>query len=441
MTGLTVILLSLMSGAAPEVSPDPAQLVISPKDLARARELVLELGSPIFRARDNATRELRSMGRKAIPALKTVINSPDPEVQMRVESLLPRAEEEDLKIRVAVFLADKDGKYEHDLPGWRAFAQIAGSDNGARLLFSEMVRNPDNHQILLATRNTSDPVAAAELGRSILARRKILASRNIVVAFGNGISSRNAPPNLADTASLFFAETQIPESKIPDAMNAMQPVFIYSNALNDATIIDALKPESRYGPAFRRLTAAWFESRESFASLFQAMNSAHVRGFGAETVCRVSQKLIRLTDAMPYYRAQAMNHIARYNGKAYLPSITSVFSEETAITKAGPNNPNPDILLKDTGLAMALLITGQDPLKYGFDTQSNAQHDSLRFTYMHYRFQSSDTKTAEEKRAAAFEQWMNWERSNAGCVVGPASVYGWQSIYYRSKSPNAGPQP
>ena len=40
---------------------------------------------------------------------------------MRCSSLLPRAASLDIKARLDVFLADAEGEYEHDLPGWNQF--------------------------------------------------------------------------------------------------------------------------------------------------------------------------------------------------------------------------------------------------------------------------------------------------------------------------------
>jgi hypothetical protein len=49
--------------------PDPSPWVVSPDQTARARELVHHLGSPDYRRRERASRELQRLGRLALPAL------------------------------------------------------------------------------------------------------------------------------------------------------------------------------------------------------------------------------------------------------------------------------------------------------------------------------------------------------------------------------------
>jgi hypothetical protein len=129
LAGLGSLILASAAGAD---SPDPAKLAIPAEVRSRAETLVRQLGSQAFRDRDTATRELFRMGRLALPALYDAREDADPEVRMRAERLLPRAEAEDLRARVDTFLADAEGKFTHDLPGWHRFKALAGKDQLVR---------------------------------------------------------------------------------------------------------------------------------------------------------------------------------------------------------------------------------------------------------------------------------------------------------------------
>jgi hypothetical protein len=130
MTRLLAILVGgLCAAAASGASPDPKDLVIPPEELSKARELVRKLGSEVFREREDAHAELTRMGRKARQALLEAVGSdPDPEVRFRCSRLLPKAGADDLRARLDTFLADTEGKYDHDLPGLKQYRKAVGND-------------------------------------------------------------------------------------------------------------------------------------------------------------------------------------------------------------------------------------------------------------------------------------------------------------------------
>src|SRR5215471_13272612 len=124
-------------------SPDPKDLAIPPEEISKARELIKRLGSEVYREREEAHAELSKMGRLARPALiEAAASDTDPEIRYRCSRLLPKAGADDLKARLDTFLADTDGKYEHDLPGLKLFRKQMGSEKAARDLFVEIVKSP-----------------------------------------------------------------------------------------------------------------------------------------------------------------------------------------------------------------------------------------------------------------------------------------------------------
>src|SRR4051812_5212558 len=118
MRTLALPLLFALALPAFASSPDPKRLAVPPEEMIKAQELVRQLASDEFTVREAAQERLAKMGRLAKPVLSSAIaTNPDPEVRSRCRELLPKAAAEDLKARLETFLADTEGKYEHDLPG------------------------------------------------------------------------------------------------------------------------------------------------------------------------------------------------------------------------------------------------------------------------------------------------------------------------------------
>ena len=136
MRTLALPLLFALAVPAAGSSPDPKRLAVPPEDMLKAQELVRQLGSDDFPVRESAHDRLAKMGRLAKPALGTALASnPDPEVRSRCRELMPRAAAADLKARLATFLADTDGKFEHDLSRWNEFQAVEYG-------FAEQFRGP-----------------------------------------------------------------------------------------------------------------------------------------------------------------------------------------------------------------------------------------------------------------------------------------------------------
>src|SRR6266540_3526354 len=130
---------------ASAVSPDPKDLAIPPVEMSRARELVRQLASEVFKEREQAQDELAKMGRLARPALSEALASdPSPEIRARTARLLPRAEAADLQARIDTFLADTEAKYQHDLPGWSIFRKEVATketEKEKRELYVEAIKS------------------------------------------------------------------------------------------------------------------------------------------------------------------------------------------------------------------------------------------------------------------------------------------------------------
>lgn len=390
--------LSLTANTLRGASPDPKALIVPPEQVARAQLLVRQLGSDAFLDRDQATRELRRMGRLALPALTDAVTngSDDPEIRFRCELLLPRAEHDDVAARISTFLADADGKYTHELPGWDAFRGVIGNDRTSRELFAEIVKDRSQHDLLLATTKNR-----RELALAVSAYRQQLQMRMNPRVSAPGVAMRPVQPTLADVALLLLAESLVSEKDAP----FVGAQYHVSNFFYQPQGRTAIAGNGKFGPAFRQLTLNWLETRDGPHGITTAMTLAQNLNLGGKTVAKFAARLLDSADTQPWNRANAACLIARNGGNDHLPSILKLLSDETVLIRG--NNRQPDIQLRDVGLAMALVMTGQEPSAYGFEVaNSNPQ---LRYNYTTFRFRDEEKKSAEDKRKAAIAKWKRWE--------------------------------
>jgi hypothetical protein len=432
------VLLATM-GFLPAVSPDPSTLHVSAEEMQRARVLVQQLADASFRVRDKASRELEQMGRRAVAALIEGQNHPDPEVRLRSSLLLPRAEADDMKARVDAFLADAKSEYQHDLPGWQKFRRVAGDSRPARDLFVEIVKNRDNHELLLAIRGLSGTMLTSlgaltggiceaspeqptptELAQALVARRS-----EMQIRISPQFPVQNFTPIMptgADVALLLLAESLISENLAPIQGYQYHVInFLYQGMQPGQPNYELIQGTGKQGTAFRQLLLNWMETRDGLTGLSNATNLIQNLKLGDEIGAKMASRLLSVSGAQAWNKAQAANLLVYFKGRSYFPELSKHFDDETLLMRGGPGNPNPDIMVKDTMLAAACILSGQNPADYGMDVRNSPGTNSrTAFNYSFYRFIQDSKSSAEEKRAKAFQQWSNWERDQIATVAGLA---------------------
>jgi hypothetical protein len=405
-----VIVGGLAAVPASGASPDPKDLVIPPQELSRARELVRRLGSEVYRDREEAHAELTKMGRLARPALlEGATSDPDPEVRYRCARLLPRAGADDLKARLDTFLADAEGKYEHDLPGLKQFRKLVGADKASRDLFVELVQSPYNVELLQAL--DRGPV---EAGRAVADRRAVLYSamqqRNV-----GGVIKPAQPVALADVACLLFAEAITPAKDIPRSGQfafVSGVTFVTQNASVQAINNAASTPHAE---PYKKIVAHWLETRED-ANEFNN-NMAYVAGQvlrGFKESVPVLRKIVTTEGVYGYNKGQALMYLVQQRPKEELGKesgfLKSLLTNDTLVTTVwfGGNVPNANpiqhqCLLKDVALAMLVTHTGQKMADYGYVFPPGVILNPQNIGYGNYAFET------EEKRAAAMVKFGFWQ--------------------------------
>jgi hypothetical protein len=374
--------------AAADVSPDPSSLAVSAVDRQKAHALVGRLGSPVFEVRDEAAKQLRAMGRLALPVLvRAVATARDAEVRVRCEDLIPAAAAADFDARLAVFLADADGKYKHDLHGWARFRELTGEDPLARELFVELLKSEPNRALIAGLAQDK-----AELERRVIARRHELYMR----MYQRGLpawarTEERYEPTLIDAAGLLFAETLIGDKITP--RGALRMVTPYT--LLTRTGVRSELTADRLGPVTEKLVVAWMDSRTTATSLVQVLSVAgQVR---PESVGKYAARLIGATGATAVHRASAAAMVARAGNRADLPALVPLLAD-AAVVRAGADGE--EIQVRDVALAMAALLSGRDPADFGMDSR---QRGGASYSYQNYSFPDEPTREKALARWAELE--------------------------------------
>ena len=410
----------MLAGNASVASPNPKSLAIPADEMARARELVQQLGSEQFPEREKAEDELAKMGRLARPALVEGANTdPSQEVRARCSSLLPRAASLDIKARLDVFLADAEGEYEHDLPGWNQFRATVRNEwelfgyplwadrslsKAARVIFADLISTPINRQVVLAAGGSQ-----TDLGQLVAARRQELYNKKYpraVVIGGRVVQATTVrvDPTAEDLASLLFAESHVQSRFVPRTSN-ITTLIAASGFIKD------IREKDDRAKVYRAIAVAWLETRRDPLDMYQAMSLATQLGLPDQTV-RMSIRLLTMPGAIVSYRGMAANNLARYGTREHIPLLEKTMEDKAVLITIRENVvnvpvaqwPTHEVQIRDVALAVSILLSDQKLEDYGFvDHQKANKVPSNSSTYSYARYYLN-----EADRAAAFEKWKKW---------------------------------
>jgi hypothetical protein len=368
------------------------------------------MGSENYREREDAQAELAKMGRLAKIAIAEAVRSEtDPEIRSRATRLLPKVTLDDLKARVETFLADKDGKFEHDLPGLKLFRKHVGATEKGRALYVEILKSPYNLDMFAEMEKGNEAG-----GRAISDRRNTMWSEMQFRQFPGGGKPAMQPkqPSLADIAAVLLAESEVPAENIPKSTINWQQV---SGVLffNQGTAMQAINGNGgTHSEAFTAIARRWLATRtdpQELAQLVYQLGNGNLRQF-PET--KVLLRRIVTTDAVQgYAKGQALNYIVQQGGKEETAFLKTLLKDDSQITQVWFGKPNGmaemhNCMMKDVALAYLLTQSGQAMRDYGFETQQGGFVPQPA-SFGQYAF------TTEEKRNAAFVKYGFWQMKQA----------------------------
>lgn len=395
MTWPAVWAAALAMTAAPGTNPDPKSLAVPPADRAKAESLVKLLASPAFRDRDRATRELTDMGRLALTAVQAGLTATDTEVRAKCEWLYPQALAAEHRARTAAFLADVDGKFNHDLPGWNELRTASGNTPAARKLYVELIDHKANAALVAAF---GDPVKLPILSAT---RRMEIYTR----MYGMAPDRTRVLPTVPDVAGLMLAEILTKGSSVDRRYN-----FATTNVLvNPGPVRDAVNGSGEATEAFRKLIARWMMTRTDPADVYSVMSVAANLNLKDAPASALAEKLLAASATTPtVYRMYALAALARTEDKKYLPVLRKSFTDSAAQAYRRPNQ-QVSIQVGDAALAFTLTMLGKKPEDYGFDPIAGVGTSQRYFWY-------TNAFASEEKRKFGFMKFA-WEEARAKAAL------------------------
>ena len=393
---------------APKANPDPKSLEVAPDELSRARELVQKLSSEGFREREEAERELAAMGRLARAALLDGVNAdPDPEVRHRCSALLPRATAEEMQARLDTFLADTENRYDHNLPGWQKLrAAVRGEwkffgrslparpelDRAARELFIEFIQAPGGRQAMAAVDQSPE-----ELGRFVSTRKQEIYDAKY--RRRGAVASHN--PTVPELMAVFFAESQVDSRLVPKSM-------VLTGLLQQAGVPGVVQGASERAKAMRAVLTAWLDSRTDPADVYSAMTLARSTLNDPAAAGRLAGRLLEAKGLTGYQKGYAVTYLVQLGLKDKLPAIEKAMTDTTVVSTTirvvGGKQVRESVEVRDVALLGAIVLTGQKPEDYGFDSIAGAGTPAS-FSY-------SRARIPDEKRKGAAEMWKEWREKN-----------------------------
>jgi hypothetical protein len=341
----------------------------SPAQAAPADDAVAEvrqLADPSFRVRERAAERLRRLGRLAKLALLDGRGHPDPEVRSRCERLLPAAMADDRRARLDAFLADPDGRREHDLPGWERFRRAVGSDPAARELFVRMFRA--DGELMEAAEREPERVSGQFFGLCLQAQQR--------------------PVELGRAALMLFVASR------PDVRSDFQgwnPVYNFLH--QDAVRTGVAGP---LGAPLRRLIVSFLEPRTDTAAVQQVFQVA--TQYRLTEFLPYAERVARDNRQTPYGRALAALVLARLGGPANSPSLEVLLDEATPVGPFQWNGVRGTTELRDVALAGLVSLNGLSARDFGFPALQRVPNPGLQSPY-YLGF------VDDAQRAAAHRRW------------------------------------
>jgi hypothetical protein len=398
------------AGWSSAASPDPGELAIPAEIQVKSRQLVERLGSDDFPEREDAEQQLANLGRLARPAIFAGANtSPNPEVRLRCSQLLPKATALDLKARLDTFLADTEGKYEHDLPAWKTFRSVVcrewtffgysvwsdrSLEKAAREVFTDLISAHANRRLLLAIDGSR-----VELTELVTARKQELV--------GQRFPRDDAPlrsPTLEEVTALLFADSRVGSQYLP--RRGYSVTFL----LSGSGFTQAARGEDAKARVYRAIAAAWLDSRNEPREMSQVMSVATELGLN-DQVCGLAARLLTMPGVTTMFRGRAASNLAYYGTKKHIPLLEKSLTNANVVYTARSTFPgSPDatyeIQARDVALAISLLLAEQKLEDYGLTDRTGGVGTRSSYSYTRYYFEDDAT------RKKAFEKWTEWRKKH-----------------------------
>ncbi len=404
------VLVVMMATAAVKVAAadaaDPKMLELPADKLKAAAELVAKLEDPDVTVRDRIAAKLKDLGREALPAMEAALKAKAANrVLDHLVVLLPDARRHELNVRARCFLADKERKYEHDLPGWNELKALVKDTKESRLLMADIL-NDDECRDLLVQAQEQAVGGKPVFGRWWRAKNEQWSAEyNGALRAGRPIKRRPTEDSpIQWMACGLLADLVCGKDFFS---NDRHHVVLCYVGTDEGKLAAAGK--GRYGPVVREFATAWVTGQAEPNGMRDAHTIATYFKLDESVVRGVLEKQFEMFATTGKAGGAAVAELADTQDPKYIASFRRLFGCSDTYRKPSSDGKLAEIQVRDVALAMCISLSGQNPMDFGFDSQDPK---GKRFWVDNYRFADSDGKTADEKRTAAFKKWAEWEKAN-----------------------------
>ena len=390
---------SLLWIAAAEVAdPSPArQAADETPTPPNVEQLIDQLGSSSFSARQQASRQLKQIGPAAKSALVKALTSSDAEIRHRSRDILGHVLEIDLENRIAAFVADDTGTFD-DLPGLTLYQSLAGTSRPAQRLFIRAIRA---EPLLLESLDFDAEYASA----TIKSR-----AQNLWNQFQRNPSYREISVDKVHYQSCVAAliiTIANPEIELDD-----RTLYFMLQHFERSGLSTYLNRGSEHEEAVRGLVRPLIarSANTIYATHFIRLAVNHNLKSGlvpAEAILRDRQG-----EQQPYEVLQALLAVGKLGSKDHIQLLTPLLSDVTLLHQ--PMNGRAKVKIKsqmrDAALAVMIHLSGQDPKDYGYT------HIAANSIWLFE--QTSMGFTSDEERDEALKKWQTWvDRQSSPAAV------------------------
>lgn len=369
----------LAVSARPGQVPAQEQAVAPPSDAA---SLVRQLGSESFQEREVAMLGLARLGVAAKPALLAGLDSPDAEVRQRCRRVLEVVLDLDFRERVRRFAADSEGRQQHDVPGWKEFAEMTGGVPAARDLYVEVLE--------------AEPHLIEVLGSAPQSMNEMVLLRAQQLQLKRSVNAQTRQPqevSLGSIVALLFV-TAHPSVNLPDNLQTTT-----LNYLNYPAFQQAINAGPR-ADMLRALVGAWI--RRGQGPPYQMMTLA--LRYQLPDGIQPALAVVRQQQVQPQIRMQALLVVGRFGTREHIPLLEQQLADKDAVPYRVNRNPVPT-QVRDVALAVLVKLTGQKLADYGFDRAQEPMPGMLALHTLGF--------PNDELRQAALDKWTAWRQENA----------------------------
>lgn len=378
-----LIVITVLAGsalAAPQAG-DPGSA-----EFVTASELVKQLGDTKFAVREESAKKLLEMGRTSIAALRDGAKSDDEEIRSRCVSLIAKVKAAEWKRRADAYVADVDGKQQHDLPLLAEFENAVGRpDASARKLFADMMRTNGELLDVVAIDSKRGKAACLERAKALLDQLRR--------------QPKVAKIDVADLATIVLIDSAAGAQPDPGAEATVRLIHMFN-----ATVANIGQD---VGPEVRHLIARWALVR---LGLFKDPDYRIVPDVFFQFVAQsrfpeivpVLVKIVHSREAGPW-AVRAVRSIADLDGKEAAEALEKIMLDKSLTFKAKDRaNRVGEYRIGDYALAASLRkhnknladfgLQGQDWFAWNVQDAEASGYDFLKFAN-------------EEARTKAVQKW------------------------------------